>query len=69
MKHGRRDLLYTTGRRQHGCHFARFVVNVIIIGCQLHLCKHAATNEGMPFLGPRMAVNGLWSVMRVNFHP
>ena len=31
----------------------------------VHLCNHAAAKEGMPFFGPMIVINGLWSVMRV----
>ena len=31
--------------------------------------RRAAANDGMPFLGPKMVVNGWWSVMSVKSRP
>ena len=33
---------------------------------QDHLCNLAAASGGIPFLGPSIAVSGLWSVIMVN---
>lgn len=34
-----------------------------------HLCSLTAAREGIAFLGLRMVVSGLWSVIRVNLLP
>lgn len=34
-----------------------------------HLWSRAAASEGTPFFGPRMAVSGLWSVIKVKHLP
>ena len=53
-------------RHQHYCAY-QLVEILFHIDVKLGLeWSHAVTNEGIPFLGLRIVINGLWSVTNVN---
>ena len=45
------------------------LISYVYADSKTHLCRRAAAKAGMPFLGPRIANNSLWSVISWNLRP